>query len=166
MIEKFIFIKASFLKKHSIRLTWNQMLWGLDKALISPKEISIYALQIVEDDDTDNSDIILLAGVTKNELFQVRELVEKLSGNEDYQDGNSIEEKWLYIILLWLYENRDTIDDPLEKVEIVYADFNYPLSISSFVRYMPSEGSNQSSQTGVSFLYEQWKEFLKHPPLS
>jgi len=141
------------------------MLWGLDKAFISPKEISIYSLQIVEDDDTDNSDIILLAGVTKNELFQVRELVEKLSNIEDYQDKNSIEEKWLYLILLWLYENRETIDNPLEKVEIVYADFNYPIKISSFVRYMPSERNHQSIETGALFLYEQWKEFLEHPPV-
>lgn len=162
MIEKFIFIRGSFLKNHSLRLTWTQMLWGLDKGLIRPMEISIYALQIMEDDHTDNPDIILLAGVRKDALFQVRELVERLSAREERQEKEFIEEKWLYIVLLWLYEHRDTIDDPLGKVEIVYSDFNYPASVSSFVRYMPSEKDSRSSRPGLSFLYDQWNEFLEH----
>jgi hypothetical protein len=162
MIEKFIFIKASFLNEHAIRLTWAQLLWGLDKAFISAKEISIYALQIVEKSDVNDPDVILLAGLTKDELFKVRELLEKISIAEGYQDTNETEKKWLYIILLWLYENRDKLDDPLGKVEIVYADFNYPISMSSFVRYMPSEVEIQSSEMGESFLFQQWKQFLEH----
>jgi hypothetical protein len=36
-------------------------------------------------------------------------------------------------------ENKDSYSDPLVLVEQLYADFNYPETIASFVRYMPSE---------------------------
>ncbi len=162
MIEKFLFITGLFLEKHTLKLTWTQMLWGLDRAFISAKEISIYALEIVEKCNSNDPDEILLAGLTKSELFKVRELVEKLSIAESYQDANEIERKWLYIILLWMYENKDKLEDPLGKIEIVYADFNYPVSMASFVRYMPSDRNIPSSETGESFLYQQWKFFLEH----
>lgn len=161
MIEKFTLITASFLRDHNIKLSWSQILCGLDKGLISAKEITIYALNIVEEDTKAIPEIILLAGITKEELFKVRELVEKLAEFENIQNKGNAEDTWLYIVLLWLYEHRNVIEDPLGKVEIVYADFNYPASISSFVRYMPSEESNQYSKTGESYLYEQWKKFLE-----
>lgn len=165
MIEKYIFITASFINQYSIKITWTELLWGLNKGFISAVQISKYALEIVATKGTDGSDVDLLASVTKDELFQVRDLLEKLAYIEDWKDENATEDKWLYIILLWLYEHKGQIDDPLEKVEIVYADFNYPIKISSFVRYMPLNEISEPLEDGVSFLYRKWKEFLDHHPL-
>ena len=47
-------------------------------------------------------------------------------------------DKWLYLSLASLFENKEYMDDPLSVVEDIYADFEYPPEIQSFVRYMPA----------------------------
>lgn len=58
---------------------------------------------------------------------------------EDKQDGEEIKEKWLYLILKWLYKNRSKYKDPLAIVEELYEEFEYPEDMKTFVRYMPSD---------------------------
>ena len=71
------------------------------------------------------------------------------------------EAKWLYVLLSWIYENRSDFDDALQAVEQVYADFDYPQSIESFVRYMPSdEPSLGSIEKDTERLYKKWDSYL------
>ena len=59
--------------------------------------------------------------------------------------------KWLLALLAELYARRDSIADPLGDVEMIYADFDYPECMESFVRYMPvTDGYDPAEHT-----YEQ-----------
>ena len=70
--------------------------------------------------------------------------------------------KWLYILLKYIYENRAQIEDPLGAVEEVYTDFDYPIEIESFVRYMPSDDLIESNyNSNVSKLMSKWLDFIK-----
>ena len=60
-----------------------------------------------------------------------------MAEGESAANDTEIQESWLYAILTWVYEHRDKLPDPLGIVEELYADFDYPPEISSFVRYMP-----------------------------
>lgn len=79
--------------------------------------------------------------------------------NED-----AISRRWLVAFLTDLYDKRDAIADPLGEVERIYADFDYPESVESFVRYMPaSDGYDpaaHSHEQNVARLFENWKRFL------
>lgn len=64
----------------------------------------------------------------------------------------------MFLIFLWVFINRDKYQDPLGVVEELYADFDYPESIASIVRYMPAidpslEGENQ--------LFKNWSDILE-----
>ena len=48
-----------------------------------------------------------------------------------------IREKWLYILLSWLWINRESFEDTLDEVESIYTDFDYPAEIESFIKYIP-----------------------------
>lgn len=75
-----------------------------------------------------------------------------------------LEKKWMYVALKWLFENRRKIEDALGLVELVYADFDYPAEIESFVRYMPSQcdydSRAHSVEKNIERLYLNWGAFL------
>jgi hypothetical protein len=69
---------------------------------------------------------------------------------------------WLYLILAWIYERRNSIGDPLGVVEMVYADFDYPDEIAHLVRYMPPLPGND---LGAAALMSEWKSYIDEETL-
>jgi hypothetical protein len=65
---------------------------------------------------------------------------------------------WSYLLLLWVYKNRSTYEDPLSIAEEIYAEFEYPERMASIIRYMPSD-SNYGG--GQEKLMENWRSLLK-----
>lgn len=81
---------------------------------------------------------------------------------EDKQDMADIRDKWLYLILKWLFERRNDIENVLEIVEEIYEVFDYPDCIVSFVRYMPSEAGDLGSlKLNRERLFENWAHYLE-----
>lgn len=54
--------------------------------------------------------------------------------NDVELESDLISNKWRYILLLWLFENNADYD----KVNAIYADFNYPPDMEGFINYMPT----------------------------
>lgn len=48
--------------------------------------------------------------------------------------------------------------DPLQLIEMLYADFGYPTEIETLVRYMPA---TPGAPTGVMALEERWTDYLR-----
>ncbi len=93
---------------------------------------------------------------------------EKMATRLAVLDGNLTEDeistRWLVALLADLYAKREVVADPLGEVEKIYADFDYPESVESFVRYMPATGgydpAAHSHEQNVARLVENWKAFL------
>ncbi|MES2462004.1 MAG: DUF2247 family protein [Armatimonadota bacterium] len=153
---------TDFITKN-IPLTWSDVLWGYEKQLIGwrvPIEIANVRLK------TDTSFDLLefeLAGVQKDQDWKVGQIIEELSRKEAIPKLVS-KEKWLFLTLLWLYENQDSIEGSLRKVEEVYANFDYPEEIVAFVNFMgPSNGYDTTSHTlseNQNKMMENWKDYL------
>ena len=72
------------------------------------------------------------------------------------------EAKWLYLALAWLFENRDSVSDPLVQVEMIYADFDYPPEITSLVYYMPCDEPDLGSrELNEARIYANWENYLQ-----
>jgi hypothetical protein len=65
---------------------------------------------------------------------------------------------WLFLSLAWVFEHRETLHDPLGLVEMLYADFDYPREVASFVRYMPPP---PGEDVGVEALCHRWSDYLE-----
>lgn len=83
--------------------------------------------------------------------------------NEDKK--SKIREKWLYVILSWLWNNRINFEDPLSEVENIYADFDYPVQIESFIKYIPPtdgyDPSLYSYMKNIDRLMKSWESYLQ-----
>jgi hypothetical protein len=115
----------------------------------------------------DNSPLEMrLAGLRENETWDVPRLVDELAKSEPNHSIEEAKGKWLCLILAWVYEHRDNFDDPLAKVDEIYADFDYPPEMKGFVTYMPSQEPTSTppykAETPRERLLRLWKEYVDH----
>jgi hypothetical protein len=157
-----IHIPYSFIREY-VFLSWRDALWGYEHQLICWSDIVAMAedrLSLVPDNSTE----LELAFLGKSDTQQIGELLRDLSNNEPDDGGNLTDKKWLFLVLAWLFKNKEAVADPLAEVASIYADFNYPTEIESFVNYMPvTDGydpSNHSIEENKARLYSKWEEYL------
>jgi hypothetical protein len=145
-----------------VSLSWRDALWGYEHQMIGWSGI----VDLAKDRLCASSDRreIELSCHGKSETPQIGELLRDLAASElDEQESTSVK-KWLFLTLAWIFDQKDRIDDPLGDVEKVYADFDYPIDIENFVRYMPVTDSYDPRQHGgqqnENRLFTNWKEYL------
>ncbi len=107
---------------------------------------------------------IQLSQIRKDEGWKVGELVKQL-GERDNIPLYLSKQKWMFLTILWLYENYATnINNFFDNIAEVYADFDYPEEISQFVGYMPpNDGYDPSSHTleeNQKRMLQKCKEYL------
>lgn len=128
-------IPLSFSMKRA-PLTWGDVVWAYHKNILSWKDLVSFAdVKISSGYFNDQEMEISLLG--KDRIADISAAADSLAGlNEDRE--RTAKDKWLYLSLAWLFENKEQMDDPLSVVEDIYADFDYPPVIQPFVRYMPA----------------------------
>ncbi|MNL84591.1 hypothetical protein D3C87_2126040 [compost metagenome] len=68
----------------------------------------------------------------------------------------------MFLLLNWVFEHREQFTDPLGMIETIYADFDYPEEITSFVRYMPTQHPlSNLMDLNIERLYHNWKMYLE-----
>ena len=95
-----------------------------------------------------------LALVLSTDLERVDELIADLDTADEPAERRA--RLWLFLSLAWLLEHRHDFADPLEVIEMLYADFDYPEEIESLVRFMPAAGPD----AGVDAIERNWRAFV------
>lgn len=154
------FLKYNFkeeMKNHIF--SWQEILFALENNIITSDDIIEYSKYILNE-NTVGFDIVLeIACLNQDE--NVKPYIYELIKLENKQDVSCIKNKWLYLILNWLYNNRSKIKNSLEIVEELYELFDYPSSITSFVRYLPSNSGDLGNlELNRAKLFKNWKNYL------
>jgi hypothetical protein len=140
-------------------MSWRDVRFGLVNELLDPQVPIELAVDQVGELTEPSAALIELAGASKNE--PILEFVDQLANAEPPRSEDVTRDKWLYLVLAWIYEHRDVYADPLQRVEEIYADFGYPEQVAKFVRYMPMEGPDLGSrEENERRLFERWKQYL------
>lgn len=142
-------------------LDWPDIEFGLENELLSKGDVERFAAGLVATSGDPDSDLVELAGAGADD--DVKTLVRRLARKVENSDtSTSVTDKWLYVVLAWLFDQRATFDEPLKELSGVYADFGYPSSIKHFVPYMPMVGENLGTrEANEARLYERWLEFVE-----
>jgi hypothetical protein len=141
-----------------VSLSWSEIKFGLEHQLIAPRVAIEEAVNRLQRQSNLLSAEVELVG--RSDSDPILELVERLAEAEG-PPPVPVKDKWLFLILAWLYENRSSVPDPLGRVEELYSDFGYPNEIAPFVRYMPMVGSDLGDRAAnETRLYDYWKSYL------
>lgn len=140
-------------------LTWREVLFGMDNELLSFDAAVEMAVEKLGIEEAPAPALVDLAGLEKWE--SPRGYVEALTSAESHQAPDDIQDKWLYLVLAWVLLNKERFTDPLQFVELIYADFGYPERIAQFVRYMPSDEPDLGSrELNEQRLYAKWQSYV------
>lgn len=133
--------------KNMIPLTWPFVAYGIFHGFIGAESAVSYCLdEITRKGTADDYDTALLDASTDEGL--VLELLRsKLPA--DAQEVHGISLLWMRVLLWMCCQKVHDVDQLLDYVELVYAEFGYPKEIAPFVRYMPSCGI-ASDKVGLS----------------
>lgn len=149
--------------KRLTRLSWEEAAWGYHNQYMGWSDVAELACDRLVEDEAEPT-VVELAGISKSEASEVGPLLDKLAAREIDGDVKAIKAKWLYLSLAWSFENRESLPDPLEAVEEIYSDFDYPEDVSQFVRYMPvTDGYDpnaHSAEENSSRLLSKWRNYL------
>lgn len=143
-----------------ININWNDILFAINNGYFNNASAIEYAVILLGKDE-ENEKILDLAcinsqEITKEELLQ--EYVIELADTVSEKEKEETKDKIMYVLLNLLFDNKNTFEDPLSAIEVIYDDFNFPKSIENFVRYMQIEEENSVSI--VEMYYNNWEKYL------
>lgn len=139
-------------KQNKIKYDWITLYVGLKMDLIKYNDIVSYAVEILtKHPDNSNQNIIQLAW-GGNDIDYESLLVDIINEshindlNSDAEVWQFEKRKWRFSILAYLkMKYQNDFEGLLNKVAEVYADFNYPEDMDSFINYLePKDGFNPS----------------------
>lgn len=155
------FLKYDFISEMKRNnYNWHDILFALENQIIKTEDVIDYSVCILNEGILGFEIVLEISCLDSNEdvypyLYDLIEL-------EKGKYLSDVKDKWLYLILKWLYENKHLIQNIMDIVEEVYEIFDYPDSIISFVRYMPSEeGDLGSPELNKEKLFKNWKKYLE-----
>ncbi|WP_427132100.1 DUF2247 family protein [Pseudarthrobacter sp. S9] len=150
-------LEPSFVLAERIPLTAEDLRYGLEHFFLKKRAVIDLAVDQVR---RGTSDPVLheLAALLGDEVERVPEVLDALDDPERTHDPRETVRKWLYLQLKAAYSQRGQLRDPLGVVEQIYADFDYPPSVSPLVRNMPVRPGDEP---GKAALIQSWARFLE-----
>lgn len=120
-------------------INWNVIYWGIKEDLIEAISAVDYANTLIENNPNTHStlviDLLILDNITKENVLSL--INDNVHPTET--DEKSSKKILRYIILDSIKQTEKNTKNILDILEYVYADFNYPSDMKSFIRYMPIE---------------------------
>lgn len=158
-------------KHNKIRYNWRTLYVGLKLDIIKYSDIVNYAVEfLTKHPDISNQNIVQLAwggDEIDYESLLVNILKEShiINLNLDADVWQFEKRKWRFVILAYLkMKHQNDFEGLLNKVAEVYANFNYPEDMDSFINYLePKDGFNPSQypkEENVTRLINLFNDFM------
>jgi hypothetical protein len=150
-------ISSSFLAEKA-SLSLSDLRWAIDNGIIGAQTVVDGARTLLAEDDKDPL-VLELAALGPEELSSVTNLLQRVPVPE--QAEADIRRKWVWLVLLWLYDRHHNEPDVLEAVESLYADLGYPDEMASFGPYAPAYQVRRDPNEQRDEVMSQWRKYLK-----
>ena len=133
---------------------WKELKVGLEKSLITSSDIISYASLILKGEMVQFDKVLELSIAEENE---VKEILFDLADNEEKQDLQKINSKWIFAIIYdaYLYLNNEIYN----VIDDVYTEFEYPKEISNLIGYMPCDDNRTMDEKLIEYIEIGKKEW-------
>ncbi len=166
MITNNINISFSFLHEHNIVLSAKEVDFAISRKFIDVRELEkIVDTALIKFPDDEYLlgialDILLNGSYLKSysQYLEINYNGENRDDGTIITDDDSVNDKWRYIILMWLFIHRKNDITDYDQINAVYASFDYPSDMVSFVNYMPAQ--EISKKVGYENIIHNWQRYL------
>ncbi|MBE5894160.1 MAG: DUF2247 family protein [Lachnospiraceae bacterium] len=134
---------------------WLELKIGLEKTIITSKDIKEYAIQVLNE-SIDKYDVVLELSIANKE--EVLTILDKLCVLEE-QEEEKILKKWIFAVIYYVYTyDRDRV---FEIIQETYSAFEYPTQIQNLIPYMPCEDGRTIQERLEEFMRDGEEMYLK-----
>ncbi|MBD1221954.1 DUF2247 family protein [Virgibacillus halodenitrificans] len=165
-------IYLDIFKQNKIKYDWKTLYVGFKLDLIKYSDIVNYAVEFLTKHPENSDQNIIQLAWGGNEIDYENLLVDILKDshindfNLDADLWQLEKRKWRFGILAYLkMKYQDDFEELLNKITEVYADFNYPEDMDTFINYLePKDGFNPSQypkEDNVIRLINLFNYFMK-----
>ena len=130
-------------------LEWDEVKVAIQLGYLHVDSAVDYAIKLIENGSVE-SIVLELASYDFGDTLEIQDCLNRLKSNERFVFNKK---KWAMILLTFGFEHRDELAEPLQFIEEIYAEFDYPEEIAHLVRYMPYEGHPRN-------LMQDWEHFI------
>jgi hypothetical protein len=149
-----------------VPLNWNDMLFAIENNFLAHQTAIEHALEAVRKNENVPEEVLELACMLQREAefpYNVYQLVNKLATPQNADSYSYSKEKFLYVSLNWVYEHKGDYCNPIEVVDILCDDINYPDEVKNLLSFMPtSESDTNSSNSTTERLFDKLLRYLEN----
>lgn len=116
-------------------LCWSTIFFGFKKGWVKQKDVIDYAVGLLMAGNDDETTALIAGGESLND----EELLNLISVQIDNKDEFAALDKWRLADLLCIAESEDSDQEKLDKLQEVYAKFEYPEDMESCSIYSRDE---------------------------
>jgi hypothetical protein len=147
-------IPAEFVARHGLP-TATELAYGYGGGWLLREDVVAIALRKYEVGLPLRDAEEALALLLSDDIGRVDDLVDELRHGDQPEELRA--RYWLFLALAWLREHPDLAEDPLQAIELLYADFGYPAEIDMIVRSMPP---SPGERTGLAAMRKRWTAYV------
>lgn len=154
-------IPLDFYQKN-IHANWADIAFAEENAILTYRDVIAFAYSEL---DTESDEDVFTLACMKFEQYCFREdvtpVLHRLSQKETDTTRFEAKKKNMFLLLKWVYENREKYPKPLEVVAFIYDDFGFPQEINKFVYWVPAdEPLPPSKELCEQQMMTRWHEYL------
>ncbi|WP_157121542.1 DUF2247 family protein [Nocardia miyunensis] len=150
MVEKRQFTMPDSFIEQNARLTPRELHRGYVDGWIDAATVVELCVRNVAPDSDPAGVVESLLLLLSDELDKVPDLVDRLVADD--------QGVWIFLTLAYVGAHPSKFDSILRAVEMLYADFDYPPKMESFVPFMPPPAG---ATPGVAGIEQRWDEYLQ-----
>jgi len=149
--------------KNNMQITWCDIYYGIKNNLLDLKCVSDFAVRCLERNETNNQEIVELAWQSEDKDYLLKKISNIIKQSDEFSINQS-ELKWQYCIVKNLKIKQMEFDDLSNKLDELYASFNYPEDMEEFISYMPIKDNYDPTihtrEENMERIFKKIDEFL------
>jgi hypothetical protein len=134
-----------------------ELRWAFDNGIVGAQAATDIATAMLVAGSTDPI-VIELAGLSHEDLPSAKGLLERVPVPHD--EEADIKRKWVWLILLWVYERHHEESGVFQMLEGLYADLGYPEEMEAFGPYAPAHQIVDTPAGTRGALLREWRRVL------
>lgn len=155
--RRYIMYKLDILDDIEIPINWYIVYYGIRNGLLDIQVAKDYAIRTLETNDESSQEELELAW-GKGDKLAILEKIEAIPYLQIESEKFMEEAKnaLRLAILIYIRNNEISVDVLFQKVDLLYADFDYPADMDSFITYMPIKDEHLN----IKYSKEEYKNRL------
>jgi hypothetical protein len=136
-----------------LRVSWKDLAWAATNHWLDVKSLTELADDLAEGDE-DLRVAIATADVDSDEAA-LRTILDREATGDETPDA-TVREQWMRLAVAWLYQHRESFDDPWAVLEEIWEAFDHAESLNGLIRWMPTPSGEKPGEDGMM---ERWRTY-------